>query len=169
MNDELNSLLKQLENNRIALEATRKTVTRDTKVTTWLIVVLFFCLAFVLASTDECKADTLYLGQKSHHFNPVGRGIVRESHALAIYEHSSGWMVGYWRNSYNNDSYAVGYHHYLWKTSNKGEPDMSFGLKGGVVTGYNTPVFGAINVQIGYFDVNIVPSEVVSVGLKFDW
>jgi hypothetical protein len=46
---------------------------------------------------------------------------------------------------------------------------MSVGLKAGAVTGYNYPVFGAISVQMGYLDVNIVPTEVVSVGLKFDW
>lgn len=131
--------------------------------------IVFLIAVLFLFPTSSCKADTLYLGQKSHHFDPVGDGIVRESHALVIYEHSSGWMVGYWRNSYDRDSYAVGYHYYLWKTSNKGEPDMSFGLKGGAVTGYNIPVFGAINVQMGYFDVNIVPSEMMSVGLKFDF
>jgi len=134
------------------------------------LVALGMLLVLALVSfSPECKADTLYLGAKSHHFNPVDDNIVRESHALVVYEHSSGWMGGYWRNSYDKDTFTLGYHYYLWKTSNKGEPDMSLGLKGGIVSGYNYPVFGAINVQMGYFDVNIVPTEVVSIGLKFDF
>lgn len=177
MSEDLKSLIQQIDKSRKEIEEFLEERKRD-KMASLVIgfdvllyggCILVFIIALCLVFSSECKADTLYLGQKSHHFNPVGEDIVRESHALVVYEHSSGWMGGYWRNSYDRDTYSVGYHYYLWKTANKGEPDMSLGLKAGLVTGYDYPAFGAINVQMGYVDVNIVPTEVISVGLKFDF
>jgi hypothetical protein len=68
------------------------------------ILALVFLLLGLLA---ECKADTLYVGAKSHHFAPVDDDVKRESHALLMYEHSSGWMGGYWRNSYDRETPTV--------------------------------------------------------------
>lgn len=124
------------------------------------LVALLFCLS------TPCWADTLYLGAKSHHFDPVGDGITRESHALIIYENDDGWMGGYWRNSFNKDTYAIGYHHKFWRNE---EFKASFGVKGGFATGYNLPVFGTLNAQVWMFDVNYVPHEVITVGFKYDF
>jgi hypothetical protein len=140
-----------------------------TPVFKWFVLFPFVVCMSLFIGCELAKADTLYVWQHSKHFPPVGKNIVRENHPLLIYENDKGWMAGYWLNSYDKDSYAVGYHHYMWKTSNKGEPDMSFGFKVGLVTGYNSPIFGTINAQIGYLDFNFVPTEVMSVGLKFDW
>lgn len=129
--------------------------------------ILLFVIAIVLTVVYSCaKADTVYLGQKSHHFKPVGKGITRESHSLLIYENEDGWMAGYWRNSFNKDTFAVGYHHRFWQSDEK---LFSVGVKGGLATGYPLPVFGALNAQVWMVDINWVPTEVIAVGLKVDF
>jgi hypothetical protein len=66
----------------------------------WLFIVLG-CFV-VVAGFSFCQllhADSLYIGKKSHHFNP-SRNITREQHTLIIYERNN-WLYGYWKNSYD--------------------------------------------------------------------
>lgn len=120
-------------------------------------------LPFVLGLTlsISCNAqDILYLGQISHHHGEPEE-VVREKHALIIYE-SNGWMGGYWRNSYDRDTFSLGYHHVVF-----GNNDYNIGIKGGIVTGYQYPVFGTINIQLPFIDINWIPNEVIGIGFKY--
>lgn len=113
------------------------------------------------ATQVALSQHTLYVGQLSHHFGDPD-DVVREKHPLIIYE-QNGWMGGYWRNSYDRDTFSLGYHHILL-----GDYQYNVGLKAGFVTGYDYPVFGTINFQLGIFDINWVPDEVIGIGFKFN-
>ena len=108
-------------------------------------------------------ADTLYLGQISKHFKKDTE-IKRERHKLVIYEwEDSGVLVGYWRNSYDRNTYAIGK-----RLIEKGTHFGNFGVKAGLATGYHYPIFGTLYYNAGYISINWIPTEVISAGLKFE-
>ena len=122
--------------------------------------VVLLCLLLWAGSSS---ANTLYIGQLTHHFNK-DTDITRESHALVIYEHiRSRVLVGYWRNSFDRHTLALGRNFYKQST-----PYGVFGLKAGLATGYHIPVFAALYYDAGPISINWVPGEVVGVGFKFD-
>lgn len=137
-----------------------------TPVFKWFVLFPFVVCMSLFIGCELAKADTLYVWQHSKHFPPVGKDIVREDHPLLIYENDRGWMAGYWRNSFNKDTFAVGYHHRFWQSDEK---LLSVGVKGGLATGYPYPVFGTLNAQVWMVDINWVPTEVIAVGLKVDF
>ena len=129
-----------------------------------LIVLIGILGMFICAST---RADTLYVWQWSHHINP-GKEIVRQNHPLLMYEWDTDEavrpLVGYWRNSLDKDTFSIGLHNVLYQ---KGHFNAGFKVR--VVTGYPFPVFGALNLQYYFVDVNILPTVVSSIGFKFDF
>tara|TARA_R110000822_G_scaffold154105_5_gene293596 strand:- start:293 stop:697 length:405 start_codon:yes stop_codon:yes gene_type:complete len=120
-----------------------------------------FIISLVLFNSGV-KADSLYVGQWSHHFKKTDE-ITREKHPLVLYNHDkSGAMFGYWRNSFDRDTFAVARSFVKVDTAYG-----MFGVRGGLATGYDIPVFGALYYEVGWLSFNLVPSEVISVGLKF--
>ena len=116
-----------------------------------------------MISATLVMASTLYFGQKSWHWNKVD--IKRESHALVIYERQ-GWYGGYWRNSYDKHTFAVG-RRLLWDTFHSGAVEA--GVKAAIVTGYQYPIMGAVYCKYKGFVINMVPGEVVGVGMYINW
>lgn len=109
-------------------------------------------------------SQTLYVGQMSHHFKERGGGQeYRESHPLLIYETKQNVLLGCYRNSLDKNSCLLG-HRYAFI-----EDKVSLGVKWGVISGYEVPVFAIFNLQWQMFDVNILPTELVSVGFRFKW
>ena len=131
----------------------------------FILIVLLCILGLLFCSST--RADTLYIWQWSHHITP-GSEIVRQNHPLLIYEWNTGKnirpMAGYWRNSLDKNTFSIGFHDILYQ---KGR--FSAGFKAGVVTGYRLPVFGALNLQYSFIDINILPTVVSSIGFKFDF
>lgn len=111
-------------------------------------------------------SETIYFLQKSHHVScsPGEDGclIKRESHALLIYENNHRYMMGYWRNSLDKDSFGIGKNFHVMTVQ-----DIEVRVKMGLATGYPWPVFGSISVGYGYLDVNWLPGEVLTAGFQF--
>ena len=122
----------------------------------------FIILVMGLCTVDA-YADSLYLGQWSHHFKK-SQEIKREKHPLVLYEYDdTGVLFGYWKNSYNRNTFAIGKSFVNVETKYG-----KFGAKGGLASGYDIPVFGALYYEVGWVAINWVPTEVISIGLKFD-
>jgi len=84
--------------------------------------------------------------------------------ALVIYEHvNSNTLVGYWRNSYDRHTLAIGKNVYKHPT-----PLGNFGIKLGIASGYHVPVFGSIYYDAKHFSINWLPGEVIGIGLRID-
>ena len=129
-----------------------------------LLVIAIFLASIpilIMLPNEACAADErLYLGGISHHFGP---GEYKERHALLIYERNR-FAVGYWRNSYDKDTYYLGGKPIQFKTE-LGE----FGVNLGFATGYPDPVVGSLYYQAGNFAFNLVPDEVFSASLMFSF
>lgn len=120
-----------------------------------------YLIIVLLLLSFNVDGGTLYLGQKSYHFD-IHEKIKRESHSLLIYENNSGYMAGYWRNSYDKDTFSIGHHYKL-----VGQNDITIGFKYGLVSGYHYPVFACMNFGYKIIDVNFVPTEAIAIGFKF--
>ena len=123
---------------------------------------IIFCFLLILISSSlstTLKADVIYLYQYTHHHNCPG--VLRDSGPLFIYEKTlneeDGLMVGYWLNSFNRDTYSIGYHRYFIQ-----EKDFGIGAKVGLVTGYDLPIFAALSFHYKFIDVNYNPTIVTT-------
>ena len=112
-------------------------------------------------------ADKLYVGQLTYHFDKEDTQVTNESHELLIYQHDSGWVGGYFKNSYDKDTFLVGKSFTLLKNDT-----FDVGVKAGLVKGYEDhfdyPIFGVVYAEVGNFSFNFLPTQFVGVGLKFD-
>ena len=131
-------------------------------------IITILLLLTVLFISNKTFADTLYIGALSHHTHKT-EAIKREKHPLLIYEKDGGLMVGYFKNSFDKDAFILGYHLYFVREISKDTPDVNIGIKAGLTTGYSVPVFAILNAQVGYLDFNMIPTKLITVGLKFDF
>lgn len=72
-----------------------------------LLNTLLLSIPLSCCSVAPAFADKLYLGQLTRHISK-SQNITNESHELLIYEHSSGWGGGYFKNSYDRDTFIFG-------------------------------------------------------------
>jgi len=124
----------------------------------------------LLSSIVSAESTKIYIDLKSHHFNP--KPYYFENHDLFGIERNR-WLLVRYTNSEGRLSTMIG-RRVVW--GNLGP--VSYGAKYGMVTGYNTKVlgnfapFGLLNgvVQFGRFalDINLIPTVVISVGLRVD-
>lgn len=127
------------------------------------IVFLILTVASGLLVVNTARADSIYIGQISDHFNSDTK--YRERHPLVVYEiedEEGSWIVGWWKNSYNRHTYAIGA-----KVPEARSSWGEVGYKIGLATGYRVPVFATLYYQNEYLDINWLPGEMVSAGLRF--
>jgi len=121
-------------------------------------------LALTTAWASTALAGSLHVGQVSHHFIEFDNIEWRTKHPYLVYEDTeTGVLFGYLRNSYNDDSWLLGR-----KFIRKETPIGEFGLKGGLVSGYEEfPAFLMTYWRFKIFEVNYLPTQMVSVGFVF--
>lgn len=93
-----------------------------------VLIVLLMTVSF------NAFSDGLYLGGWSQHFNTKGDGSItlNESHNIVAVEYNN-WLVGYFKNSYNDDSGVVARKYRIMSGNN-----LSFDVAIGTVYGYRT-------------------------------
>lgn len=127
------------------------------------IVIWFIVLAVWFAfGIYMTRAESLYLGQRSHHFSPSS-GIKREVHTLIIYERNDGYFTGYWRNSYDKNTLGFG-RRFSWYRSFWGRVDA--GAKLGLVSGYPYLLGGSFYFDLDSLSCNFLPSQFIACGFK---
>lgn len=117
-------------------------------------------IAIAITACREAKADTIYLGAWTQHFDTEYD--YNSSHDLVGYEFDSGLFGMTMVNSYYERSYLVGY--------------AGDWFKLGLATGYEEhhgmkalPFVTIGHTFFKYLDVNIVQFSAISVGLKYEF
>ncbi len=93
------------------------------------LIAAFSVLFFLCFSVRQAHADSIYLGAWSDHISHQD-DVKNSQHDLIAYEHNS-YIVGYFKNSFNNDTALIGKRFNLFDAG-----DFNFGVYGGVTYGY---------------------------------
>jgi hypothetical protein len=89
-----------------------------------------------------------------------------EDHWPSLYGRCNGWTAGSYENSYEDTAVFVGYE---WGVEPERALDASITL--GLLSGYGdklqAPIWGSLNLRVGYFKTWIVPGVVTGFGLEY--
>lgn len=125
------------------------------------VAICVFCLVVSFAANAE---ESIYIGQISHHYNP-NNDVKRESHPLLLFETKDNIMYGYWRNSYNRDTFAFGKKFDYFHGDVLGQK-YNMGFKAGVATGYRGPFYFTLYAQTDWIDINWLPGVAAGIGFR---
>lgn len=127
---------------------------------------LLFVLLFIFSISAEAD-DAIYIGHISDHLYESIH-VKRESHPLVIYETDDNVLYGYWRNSFNKNTFVYGKKNDYRHDEFFGHK-YNIGYKIGLASGYQVPVFFSFYVQTKWIDVNWLPGELMGIGLRINY
>lgn len=126
----------------------------------WLIGEILVCIVLVLVVTSApVQADEVYLGGWSKHF--LSEDITNETHNLVAYRSDHGYMAGYFKNSYGDDTVFAAVSKELWSRGHW-EANLHYGVMVGydecVMTGRDDALCPMILPELSYTKYRVKPT-----------
>lgn len=139
----------------------------------WIALITSAIATPALAESDEALW-AVNLGQWSSHFDSDAEN---ETHNLVAVEYD-GWMIGYFKNSDDNDAVLAGYH-FRWPMNDWFTPGVRLGIGTGYDSGIADSGVKAALLLTGFFHVdgigvelNLLPwpdDGLISAGFRYEF